>query len=399
MIRMMKRTGKSGSSEFLNLRAAKAAGFLALTLFAASLPPAAGEELVRTQKLDLRVEVVADGLEHPWAVTMLPDGRLLITERPGRLRIVENGVLRPEAVDGVPEVLARGQGGLLDVELHPDYEKNGWIYLAFSKPLGGGAGLTAVVRGRLAGNTLTDVETIFDPPAEQASRGTNHWGCRVRFDGKGFVFFSIGDRGERPDPSNSAQNLSTVMGKIHRLRDDGRVPEDNPWVGTPGAMPSIWCHGLRNAQGLAFHPVTGELWATDHGPKGGDELNLIRKGANYGWPVITYGINYNGTPISDLTHKEGMEQPAHQWTPSIGICGMDFVRGGKFPGWENDILLTGLSSGTVERVRLEGDRVGEIEVILRGLGRARDVRVLRDGLIYVVLDGPMRVLRLSPAGR
>lgn len=361
--------------------------------------PRAGAEIVRTAKLDLQVEVIADNLENPWAVVMLPDGRLLITERPGRLRIVENGVLLKEPVAGIPPVFARGQGGLMDVELHPDYEENGWIYLAFSKPFDGNRGLTSVVRGRLAGNTFTDVETVFDPPAEQASGGGNHWGCRVRFDDKGFMFFGIGDRGERPAPGNSAQSLSNVIGKIHRLRDDGSAPPDNPYAGRPGIPPSIWCHGVRNPQGLAFHPRTGALWETEHGPKGGDELNIIVKGANYGWPVITYGINYNGTPITDITHKEGMEQPVHHWTPSIGICGMDFVRGDKFPAWQNNILVTGLSSGTVERVVLDGDKVADIEVILKGRGRMRDVRVLRDGLIYVVQDGPMRVLRLSPAGR
>lgn len=361
--------------------------------------PAAQAEIVQTAKLNLQVEVVADGLQNPWAVVMLPDGRLLITERPGRLRIVQNGVLLKEPISNIPPVLERGQGGLMDVELHPEYEKNGWIYLAFSKPFGTAGGLTSVVRGRLVGQTFTDVETVFEPPAQQASNGGNHWGCRIRFNGKGHMFFGIGDRGEKPTPENSAQDLSKVMGKIHRLNEDGTIPKDNPFAGRQDAWPSIWCYGVRNPQGLAFHPETGELWETEHGPKGGDELNIITKGANYGWPIITYGINYNGTPITNITHKEGMQQPVHYWTPSIGICGMDFVRSDRFPEWKNNILVTGLSSGTLERIVLDGKRVAEIEVLLKGRGRMRDVRVLRDGLIYVVQDGPMQVLRLRPVER
>jgi glucose/arabinose dehydrogenase len=353
-------------------------------------------EIVKTEKLEIKIETVADGLQNPWATTMLPDGRLLITEKPGRLRIVENGKLLAEPVSGIPPVMAIGQGGLLDVELHPDFASNGWIYLAHSKSLARN-GQTTIIRGRLRGNEFTDVETVFDPPTDQAPSGPNHWGCRIRFDKAGYLFFGLGDRGDKTTPDNHAQDLSNIMGKIHRIHDDGRIPADNPYVGRNDVPHSIWCHGNRNPQGLVVHPETGELWETEHGPRGGDELNIIRKGLNYGWPIATYGINYSGKPITDTPEKEGMEPPIYHWTPSIGICGMDIVRGDHFPAWKNNFLVTGLSGGYVGRLEMAGNKVLSEEKLLKGKGRMRDVRVLRDGLIYVTVDGPGQVLKISPA--
>ncbi len=368
--------------------------FVAAVMLLTSLPVFA--EVFETEKMRIRVEAVVTDLQHPWATTMLPDGRLLITERPGTLRLVENGKLHPEPVQGIPEVLAIGQGGMMEVQLHPEYETNGWIYLGYSKPIGAG-GLTAIMRGRLENHAFVDQEMIFDPPPEQATGGSNHWGVRIRFDDQKFLFFGIGDRGGPTKGENEAQNLRSVIGTILRLHDDGRIPSDNPFLDRPDVPGAIWAYGVRNPQGLAFQPRTGLLWETEHGPRGGDELNIIKKGANYGWPVVSYGINYNGSVFTSLTEKEGMEPPVYHWTPSIGICGMDFVDSDAFASWKGNILVTGLSGGYVGRLELQDNKVLHEERLLEGRGRMRDVRVLRDGLIYVTMDGPMQVLRLSPA--
>lgn len=342
-----------------------------------------------------RVEMLAEGLKNPWAIAKLPDGRYLVTERPGQLRIIENGQLLPEPVAGVPEVWARGQGGLLDVALHSNYEKNGWIYLAFSKPLPNGA-LTSIVRARLKENRLVDLETIFEPPAEEASGGGNHFGCRLVFDKQGHLFFTIGDRGDVTTPANQAQRLDNVKGKTLRINDDGSIPADNPFVKTPGARPEIWSYGNRNAQGLAMDYATGNLWETEHGPRGGDELNLIRKGLNYGWPVVTYGINYSGTPISAATEALGMEPPVLQWTPSIAASGLAVYRGDKFPNWQGNLFAGALAHQKIVRVSLDGTKVTDEEILLKGQGRIRDVRCFDDGFITVVFDQPGKVVRLVP---
>lgn len=359
-------------------------------------------EAVSSEAHMFRVETIAEDLENPWSVERLPDGSYLISERAGRLRVVREGKLEPEPVRGTPEVWARGQGGLLDIELHPQFKENGWIYLSYSKPLPKGS-LTAIVRGRIKEGAWVDEETVFDPPADQASGGPVHFGCRIDFDAEGFLYFSIGDRGDKLTPENHAQQVGNVMGKVHRIHDDGRVPEDNPFVGRTGAAPTIWSLGNRNIQGLRFEPGTGRLWANEHGPRGGDELNIIRKGLNYGWPVVSYGIQYNGKPFTDKTEAPGMEPPVVHWTPSIAVCGQDFYQGEAFPKWKGNLFVSALASERLVRVVLDGERVVHQEVLLQGTGRMRDVRCFDDGAVTVVYDqakqGGGKVVRLVPAGR
>lgn len=342
--------------------------------------------------------VVGAGLDTPWAMAFLPDGRMLVTERSGGLRVVENGKLLPAPVTGTPKVRAQGQGGLLDVAVHPGYITNGWIYLSFSDPAtntsGALVGMTAVVRGRIKNNQWVDEQTIFRAPVETYLPTTLHYGSRLVFDGKGHLFFTIGERGR----GDNAQNLKLPNGKVHRLMEDGRIPADNPCVNEPGAVPSIWSHGHRNPQGLAQHPVTGELWEAEHGPRGGDELNWIQPGKNYGWPIICYGMEYNGTPVgAGLTAKEGLEQPATYWTPVIAVCGIGFYTGDKFPKWKNDLFVTGLASQELRRLVLNGHKVAEQEVIFKGIGRLRSVITGPDGFLYVALNSPDRIVRLEPA--
>lgn len=365
-------------------------GLMVYAQAAGSLP-----SKVSSEKAVFRTEVVIDGLRNPWGVVRLPDGRFLITERPGPVRLWDGKTL--ETLRGTPQVLARNQGGMLDVALHPRYEENGWIYLAYSKPFGDGAGLTAIVRGRLRASEYTDVETIFDPPADQATRGGVHWGVRMVFDEAGHLFFAIGDRGHRPDASNPAQNLRHVAGKVHRIFDDGRVPQDNPFFGREDAWPTVWCYGSRNIQGMAFRPGTSQLWAVEHGPKGGDELNWIRPGLNYGWPIVSFGINYDGTRFTDKTEAPGMEPPVVQWTPSIAVGGLAFYDGEHFPQWRGSAFVTALAYQMVVRLEFEGDKVVHQEELLKNTGRIRDVRVLSDGHLYLVYDEPGRIVRLLPA--
>lgn len=369
-------------------------------IFGAASSGSLAQEAIRSEHHDFRVETIAEGLENPWSVEKLPDGSYLISERSGRLRVVREGKLEPEPVRGTPEVWARGQGGLLDIELHPKFAENGWIYLSYSKPVRKGA-LTAIVRGRIRDGAWVDEQVIFDPPAGQATGNHVHFGCRMDFDAEGFLYFTIGDRGDRPTPENNAQRTDNVMGKVHRMHDDGRVPEDNPFVRTPGAAPTIWTLGNRNIQGLRFQPGTGLLWANEHGPRGGDELNIIRKGLNYGWPVVSYGINYNGTSFTDKTEAPGMEPPVVHWTPSIASCGMDFYRGEAFPRWKGNLFISALASQQLVRVVIEGERVVHQEVLLQGTGRMRDVRCFDDGAVTVVYDeargGGGKVVRLVPA--
>ena len=365
-------------------------------LLLALLATAAAAEVVTSGGHRFRVETIADGLDHPWAVARLPDGRFLVTERPGHLLLIDKPGAAPRKIAGVPAVVARGQGGLLDVVLHPDYDTNGWIYLSFSKPVGDGTH-TAIVRGKLDGDRFTEVETIFDPPAGQASDRGLHFGCRLAFDGRGHLFFSIGDRGGPTNPDNPAQDLSQIAGKIHRIHDDGRIPADNPFVGKKNAMPSIWAYGSRNAQGLVYDTASGRLWETEHGPRGGDELNIIRKGANYGWPLASHGINYSGTTITENKSLPGMEDPVVQWTPVIAASGLALYQGDKFPRWRGHLFAGGLASQRLVRLELNGPAVTEQEVLLRGTGRIRDVRSFDDGFLYIVYDEPGKVVRLVPA--
>ncbi len=354
----------------------------------AVLPPLAAAEQFRT-------EVLAEGLKNPWSVARLPDSRYLVTERGGDLRIIADGKLLPEPVKGMPAVWARGQGGLLDIVLHPDYATNGWIYLSFSKPIGDGA-LTSIIRGRLRNNELVDQQVIFDPPPEEATDRTVHFGCKLVFDGNGHLFFSHGDRGDVTTPANNAQRIDNIKGKIHRIMDDGSIPKDNPFVGQDNARASIWSYGNRNPQGLALDPTTGLLWETEHGPRGGDELNIIRKGRNYGWPIVTYGINYSGTPIADHAEREGMESPVIHWTPSIAASGLAVYHGDKFPAWKGNLFAGALAHQKIVRITLDGEKVTNQEILLEGQGRIRDVRCFDDGYITVVFDQPGKVVRLVP---
>jgi len=345
-----------------------------------------------------RLETVVEGLETPWSVDFDDRGDAWITEKRGQLRQVKEGVLQAP-VEGLPDIWVHGQGGLLEVALHPEFRDNGWIYLSFSEQ--GGVsdngrpiGFTKVVRGRVVDNRWTDEETLFEVPIEFHSGSGAHFGSRFVFQ-DGYLFFSVGDRGAM----HQAQDLTRPNGKIHRIHDDGRIPEDNPFVEQPGAFPTIWSYGNRNAQGLDLHPVTGELWESEHGPRGGDEINRIEKGVNYGWPVITHGMNYNGKPITGKTAAPGMAQPALQWTPSIAVCGIDFYEGDNlvFPEWENDLFVGGLRSEQLHRLEIESGEIVGDTIVLTGVGRIRDVASGPDGHLYLVLNGPDSLVRLVPA--
>ena len=348
-----------------------------------------------------RAVPVADGLEHPWGMAFLPNGDMLVTERPGRLRIIRDGQLLSEPVAGVPEVLAEGQGGLLDVVAHPDFASNKLVYLSYSKPYEDSEGATtAIVRGRFENDQFSDVEQIFVAD----SRGRGHYGCRLAFDGNGYLFFSVGDRQARPDgdlAAHPAQDLSNHHGTINRIHDDGRIPEDNPFVGQDGVQPEIWSYGHRNPQGLAINPETGDIWSNEHGPQGGDELNLIKPGMNYGWPVIGYGVNYrSGSAIHEATHQDGMEQPEHFWVPSIGISGLAIYDGDAFPAWKGSMFSGGLSGQQLSRLTMDGQEVVVEETLYYNHGRIRDVRQGPDGFIYLAIDerrgGQTPIVRLEP---
>ncbi|WP_341743450.1 PQQ-dependent sugar dehydrogenase [Azonexus hydrophilus] len=354
-------------------------------------------EVLRSEREDFRVRVLSEGLVHPWALAFLPDGRMLVSERPGRLRLLAaDGRLDPRPVAGVPAVAASGQGGLLDVVLHPDFAANGWIYLSYAAAGEGGVG-TEVVRGRwvsdAAGHRLEDLRVIYRQRPK--SSGGQHFGSRLVFDRDGFLHISQRDRGTMA----RAQQLDDLAGKQVRLHDDGRVPADNPWRGVAGAHPEIFSVGHRNIQGAALHPVSGALWTHEHGPQGGDEINIVRKGRNYGWPVITYGVNYViGTKIGVGTHREGLEQPLYQWTPSIAPSGMAFYVGERFPAWRGNLFVGALKYQMLVRLELDGERVVHEERLLSGReGRIRDVRQGPDGLIYLLTDAPDgKLLRLEP---
>jgi glucose/arabinose dehydrogenase len=352
---------------------------------------------------DYRVVTVVEGLERPWAMAFLPSGEMLVTEKGGRLRVVRQGKLLPTPVAGVPEVVSRGQGGLLDVVLHPNFAQNRWVYLSYSKPTGdSAAATTAVLRARWENDRLTSPEQIF----VAATRGApGHFGSRLVFDRDGYLFITVGDRMVPPTgdlAAHPAQDLSNHHGKVIRLHDDGRVPSDNPFVGREGAKPEIWTYGHRNMQALAVHPETGDLWLTEHGPQGGDELNLIKKGANYGWPVVGYGVNYRtGSAIHAGTHREGMEQPVHVWVPSIGVSGMTFYTGNRFPEWKGSLFAGALAGERLVRMTFSPVEVGDI--LVRRRGRIRDVRQGPDGFLYLAIDNqqgqPTPILRIEPAAR
>jgi len=350
---------------------------------------------------DYRVVPVAEGLVHPWSMAWLPNGDMLITEKPGRLRIMRDGKLLPEAIPGTPEVFYEGQGGLFEVLPHPQFNDNHWVYLSFAKPVGDGS-TTAVVRGRLENDRLTNVVEIF---AAQAV-GASHYGGKLAFDNDGYLFVTAGDR-QVPSTgdltAHPAQDLSNHHGVIVRLNDDGSVPSDNPFVGQTGALPEIWSYGHRSPQGLAIHPETGDLWMTEHGPQGGDELNRILPGANYGWPVVGYGVNYvSSTPIHERQSLTGMERPTHFWVPSIATSGLMVYTGDKFPMWRGNIIAGSLAGERLARLQMTDDFRSVVieEPLLYGMGRLRDVRQGPDGYIYVAISdrsgAPTQVVRMEP---
>jgi glucose/arabinose dehydrogenase len=354
-------------------------------------------EMFETMDYFMEVETFADNLEIPWAIDFIDKNTALITERPGRLRVVKNGVLQPEPVKNTPKVLHEGQGGLMDVAVDPLYDENGWIYLAYSHALEDFQGdrppaMTRIVRGKIENNTWTNEQLLFEAPPETYRTTRHHYGCRIVFDPWGHLFFAIGDRGA----GYQAQDNSLPNGKVHRIYKDGRIPANNPFVYDEKAMKSLFSLGNRNIQGMAIHPETGELWTTEHGPMGGDELNKIESGKNYGWETITYGRNYNGTIITENTHMPGMEQPNFYWKPSIAVCGLDFYTGDLFEKWKNRLLVGALKYEEVRLLQIEEDRVVHEQVIFKGAGRVRDVFTGPDGAIYVVLNNPGKVVRLTP---
>lgn len=351
------------------------------------------EGVVESEQHNFVIDTVVTGLEVPWGLAFLPNGDLLISERKGTLHTFSNGKLSAP-IEGLPPIMAFGQGGLMDLALHPNYDENGWIYFSYSAldtQSDRRMGNTAIMRARLQGNQLVDQQLLFQG-TPLTDRG-HHFGCKLAFDGKGYLYFGIGDRGQHFD---FPQKLDNANGKIHRIHDDGRIPADNPFVNTPGAIQTIYSYGHRNPQGNVIHPVTGDIWETEHGPMGGDELNLIKPGLNYGWPVISYGINYDGTILTEFTEKEGLEQPVLQWTPSIAPCGMTFVIGDRFKKWENNILVGSLRFHYVERVVLNGHKVAHTEKIAEGIGRVRNVVMSPDGLVYIGLEEPGMIVRLVP---
>lgn len=358
-------------------------------------------EQLYTRDYDVKVEAwLADGLELPWALTFIDEHTALVTEKPGRLRVVRDGVLDPEPIVGTPEVLVNVQGGLLDVAVDPEYATNGWVYLTHAHAIdrtddkGNPASMTRLVRGRIKGNRWTDEQVLFEAPHDTYRHTLYHYGSRITFDPDGRLYFSIGERGHQDD----AQDPRLPNGKIHCLERDGTIPADNPFADGVTGMPSVYTYGNRNPQGMTMHPITGEIWQTEHGPMGGDEVNIVRSGANYGWPKITYGLNYNGQPVTDHQQAEGMEQPVYYWAPSIAVCGAEFCRGKEFPRWANHLIVGGLGYETLQRLAIADDRVMHNEQLLKNAGRVRDVAIDPQGRIYAVLNGPDKIVRLTNGG-
>ncbi len=366
-------------------------------LVAATTLPAQAQQVFKSDLGDIRVETVVSGLANPWALAFLPDGRMLVTERAGRMRIATRDGKLSAPLAGVPKVQAQNQGGLLDVIVDRDFAKNGTIYFCYSDPADSGGAQTALARAKLdAGDKpqLTDVQRIFrqdGPP----SNGL-HFGCRIVQARDGNLFLTTGDHGFA---SKSAQTLDNHLGKVIRIAPDGSMPKDNPFAERAGAKPEIWSYGHRNSQGAVLHPTTGKLWMHEHGPQGGDEINIPEAGKNYGWPVIGYGVNYGGAKIHDGTHQAGMEQPIRQWTPVIAPSGFTIYTGDLFPQWKNNAFIGGLRTSILVRLELDGEKVTHEERMLRQLKeRIRDVRTGPDGALYLLTDNTSgRILRLTPA--
>jgi glucose/arabinose dehydrogenase len=380
-------------------------------------------QIIKTEKQTFKIDVVARNLETPWGMAFLPDGRLLVTERPGRLRIIDKGVVLPEAVKGTPRVWEKQDGGMLDVEVHPEYSRNGWIYLSYSEtlpgytppppapvdpaappapasPPQGGRGrggppdppsMTVIVRGKIGkNNEWTDQQVLFRAKPELYSSTNAHYGSRFTFDKEGHLFYTLGEKNDM----THAQDLADPLGKIHRVNDDGSVPKDNPFVNRAGAVPTIWSYGHRHPQGLAWDPVSGKLWESEHGPQGGDEINIIEPGRNYGWGVITLGIQPGITKRTEA----GMEQPVVYYTPTIAPSGMAFYAGTNYPAWKNNLFVGGLAGQQLRRLEISGDKVTHQEVLFNQFGRIRDVVVGPDGYLYVIMQLPGQSLSQSTPG-
>jgi aldose sugar dehydrogenase len=381
----------------------KAAAFARKDL---TFPKPVGDLSITSERHTYRLETVADGLREPWSLAFLPGNRAVVTEKTGHLRLIENGQLNSIPITGIPTVDTGGQAGLFDVVAHPDYAENGWLYLAFADPQTDAAGnlvaMTKIIRGRLQSGAFTDQTTIYAAPlASYRPAGGVHFGGRIAFDTQGFIYFSIGERGAK----ENAQDLTLPNGKIHRLHDDGRIPADNPFVATPGALGSIWSYGHRNPQGLCWNIATAQLWSTEHGARGGDELNLILKGRNYGWPLTTYGMDYSTQPltyqlpgaptrVAAVPTREGIEPPVTYWTPSIAACGTNFYTGTLFPNWQGNLFIASLAAQELHRLELREGRVVHDEILFKNIGRIRHVITGPEGALYVLL--PDRVVRLVP---
>ncbi|WP_276496833.1 PQQ-dependent sugar dehydrogenase [Pontibacter litorisediminis] len=347
----------------------------------------------QSEQQQFRLDTVVTGLDVPWGMAFLPGGDMLITDRSGTL-YRHSKEQKLQKVEGSPQVLAQGQGGLLDVELHPDFAQNNIIYLSYSavKEEGGSTlSTTAVMRAKLNGTKLSEQQVIFE--ALPYSKTRHHYGSRLEFDKDGYLYISVGDRGNHDE---NPQDLARHAGKVHRVKDDGSIPSDNPFVNRQGAVASTFSYGHRNIQGMARHPQTGEIWTHEHGPRGGDEVNVAEKGKNYGWPVISYGINYNGTVLTELTKKEGMEQPLHYWVPSIGPSGMAFVTGSRYKNWAGDLMVGSLRFQFLSRLEMDGEKILGEEKLLKNIGRVRDVKMGPDGFLYVAVETPGTIYRLMP---
>jgi glucose/arabinose dehydrogenase len=347
---------------------------------------------IQTKHYKLKIEkLITSGLNGPWGFDFVDANRALVTSKFGGLSWIINGKLDPEPIVGIPKTYAYDNfGGMLDVAVDPDFARNGFVYIAFSHNPQGSTdkmtpGMTKVVRGKIEGHKWTNEHTLFEVADSVRIPGGTRWGCRFLFDKQKYLYFTIGDM----DRGTDAQILSRPNGKIYRINPNGSIPKDNPLYGKPQFIQQIYTWGNRNAQGLAQHPVTGVIYATEHGPKGGDELNIIKKGANYGWPVITYGTGYDDKPVSDITAKEGMEQPIAYWTPSIAVSSIDFVTGNVFPKWQNNLIVTALGFEEVRRLVIDGDKVLEQEILMKGYGRVRDVKIGPDGALYLLMMLPM----------
>jgi glucose/arabinose dehydrogenase len=343
--------------------------------------------------MTVRLDTIATGMLSPWGFAQLPNGNYLITDRTGQLYRVDQNRTK-NLIKGTPQVFAEGQGGLLDVKLHPQYEKNGWVYMSYSKfkkPDSVTLTTTAIVRGKIVGDVFTEVQEIFE--ANPYTRTKHHFGSKLMFDDKGYLYFSVGERGNENEFPQSTGNDN---GKIHRIFDDGRIPGDNPFAKDGKSKASIWSYGHRNPQGLILDKKTNTIWETEHGPRGGDELNIIRKGANYGWPVICYCINYNGKPITNISKKDGMEQPEQYWIPSIAPCGMTMVTGDRYPAWKDNIMVGSLRFMYLNRCVMKDNKVVKQEKLFPNLGRMRNVEMGNDGYMYIAVEKPGMVFKVVP---